>query len=147
MALLCHNEQLASKVGFLVLVFFSFFFFPRVLHSSRRIKYSFTVSGNSIQEERGASTLSSAVAGLPLLPQLVSAPLCKTYSTSQKENCILPAPGCKFLFALTYEVMWMLVVSRAAVLNAFWRNVVSWHLLLTLQSRLCASSHVIKFPL
>lgn len=36
---------MSNLQGFLVLVFFSFFFFPRVLHSSRRIKYSFTVSG------------------------------------------------------------------------------------------------------
>lgn len=105
MALLCHNEQLASKVGFLVLVFFSFFFFPVYYTALGGLSTALLRQENSIQEERGAGTLSSAVAGLPLLPQLVSAPLCKTYSTSQKENCILPAPGCKFLFALTYEVM------------------------------------------
>lgn len=43
----------------------------------------------------------SAVAGLPLLPQLVSAPLCKTYSTSQKENCVPPAPRLQISLALT----------------------------------------------
>lgn len=135
--------EVAKWRVFLIIIFI----FP-ALHRSRRIKYSFTVSGKLHSRRTWCwHAEQSAVAGLPLLPQLVSAPLCKTYSASQKENCILPAPGHKFLFALTCAVMWTPVVSRAAVLNAFWGNVVSWHLLLTLQSRLCASSPLIKFPL